>query len=48
MKVCCDFGVLAFFCCLGSYLVVCGFSRDIRVVDGLFVVYEIWLFVLSL
>jgi hypothetical protein len=29
-------------------LIVSGFSRDIRVVDAFFVVYEVWLFVLSL
>jgi hypothetical protein len=29
-KVCSDFGVLALFCCLWAYLVVCGFSRTIR------------------
>jgi hypothetical protein len=29
-------------------LIVCGFSEDIRAVDAFFVVYEVWLFVLSL
>jgi hypothetical protein len=42
MNVCCDFGVLALFCCLWSYLVVCGFSRDIRDMDAFCVVYEVW------
>jgi hypothetical protein len=41
MKVCCNFGVLAFFCCLWPYLVVCGFCRDIRGIDAFFVVYEV-------
>jgi hypothetical protein len=48
VKVCSDFGVLALFCCLGSYVSVCGFNRDIRAMDAFFVVYEVWLFVLSL
>jgi hypothetical protein len=29
-------------------LVICGFSRDIRVVDAFFIVYESLVFVLSL
>jgi hypothetical protein len=48
VKVCGDFGVLILFCCLRSYLFVCDFSRDIRVVGDFFVVYEVWLFVISL
>jgi hypothetical protein len=47
-KVCGDFGVLALFCYLLSYLVVCGFSRTIWTCVFFFVVYEVLLFVLSL
>jgi hypothetical protein len=36
MKVWYDFVLLALFYCLSPYLVVCGFSRDIRVVDVFF------------
>jgi hypothetical protein len=48
MKVYFDFGVLALFCCLWSYLVIYAFSRDIRTIDAFFVVYESLVFVLSL
>jgi hypothetical protein len=49
MKVCYDFGVLALlFLFMKIILVVCGFSRDIRVVYASLLFMRFWLFVLSL